>query len=450
MSPKALAAVFLAAFALRVGLVLVMGDPERGMVGDSSGYVQAARNLAAHAAFSLDPEGAWPLRPDTFRTPGYPSFLSFFVSMSELYGDGFKPHFLPRDALLAQAAVGASAALLTAWLAFLIWADRRAAFAAGALQAADLQAILHSGLFLTETLFVALLMAALVLLEKARRAGAGRASWRWLAPAGFTLAAAALVRPAGLYFFVFAAAALAWSWRRVSGVSGHTKHAALAIFLGASLLLPGAWMLRNKAATGKLIFSSLQGLNFAEMRASAVERELSGGTIEAAQGRVAERLLRELPIDLGYEARAEAAGRWAAKFILTHPIALAQVMLKDAFKLFGGHGLEVFGWLVLHDERFQGAQAPSIGNFSGTRGLLAARPILWPLLILYLAFLAAVYAAAALGLRAAWRAEREALALPLATIAYFLAITLGVGAYYRYRLPLMPAVFVLAARYFKR
>jgi 4-amino-4-deoxy-L-arabinose transferase-like glycosyltransferase len=290
-------------------------------------------------------------------------------------------------------------------------------------------------------LFVAVLILALILLEKGRALGPGADSWRWLAAAGLTLGLVALVRPAGLYFFVFAALALAWSWRRRSG-----RAAALAILIGASLLIPSAWVLRNKAATGRVLFSSLQGLNIAEMRASSVERELGGGTIEEASTRVSMLLLRELPIDMSFEARAQVAGRWASRLILSHPNAMAQVMIKDAFKLLGGHGLEVFAWLVLHDDRFQGAQAHPSGGFSGTRGLLAASPDLWPLLILYLSFLGATYLAAALGLRGAWGSERETLALPLATIAYFLAITLGVGAYYRYRLPLMPAVFLLAGR----
>ena len=51
-----------------------MNDPQR----------QAARNLATHRTFSLDPDGAWPLKPDTFRTPGYPLVPAVYIILATL------------------------------------------------------------------------------------------------------------------------------------------------------------------------------------------------------------------------------------------------------------------------------------------------------------------------------------------------------------------------------
>lgn len=421
---RRLALVFLAALAARAGLVLIMGPGRRAWTPDSVDYVDGARGLHRHGAFTRGDEP--PLIPETLRTPGYPLLLSAFC----------RPETCPAEkpVLLAQSVLGAAAAALTALAAWLLFADPRAAAAAGLAMAFDPVSVLHSGLLVTETLFTTLIAGALALLAAAHADSRRRAVFA--AAAGLVVGAAVLVRPAGVYLFAFAAAALAAAW------SASRPWKSLGAFVLCALLLPTAWSLRNWRAAGRFTVSTIGGLNVAYMRGAAVEMQLGGGTFDEALARVKAKIEAAHGGRFSDEAEESAfAGPWAARFLLSHPFAYAAVMAKDAVKMLGGHGLEIFSWTVLGDpaDDPMTLRAPS-GKLSGTRDLLRRHPPLAAALLLNTLFLAGVYL---LALRGAWVGGRAAL-LPGAMIAYFLAVSCGALAYYRFRLPLMPAVFVLA------
>ena len=413
MSFRRAALVTLAAFLVRAGYLLAMGDGTRyAWAPDSADYAAAAKGLYRFETFTRSEEP--PLQPETFRTPGYPLLLALTCSAETCPDE--------RQTLWIQAFLGAAACAFVFWSALLLFGDPRAATIAGLLLAADPVTVMHAGLMLTETAFTAAFCAAFLALAWAWKSGSRGGAFG----AGALLGLAALVRPAGLYAFLFVGPALAFAWK------GRGRAAAAALLAAGALLLPVAWALRNKAQTGVFTFTSIQGLNVTYMRAAAVEMQLSGSDYETAVK----------SLDSRVDAAGAASGGWAARFILSHPLAYAKAMAKDAVKMLGGHGLEIFSWTVLHDEADDPmSPRPPSGQLSGTRELLTRHPRLWAPLILGTAFLAGLYLLALRGLLAGERGPAVLTAVPA---LYFLAVSCGALAYYRFRLPLMPAVCILA------
>lgn len=119
-------------------------------IGDSQQYQELAKNLRQKLFFSWDGK-----TPVTFRTPGYPIFLALIDNNPVLL-------------FVLQSLFGA----LTVFFIFLIgaaWLGRRAGIVAAVLMALDLPAIAHTGMVMSETLFVFLLTVACWLFTVAGR-----------------------------------------------------------------------------------------------------------------------------------------------------------------------------------------------------------------------------------------------------------------------------------------
>jgi len=65
---------------------------------------------------------------------------------------------------------------------------------------------------------------------------------------------------------------------------------------------------------------------------------------------------------------------------------------------------------------------------------------------LYMLALGGLYGLALAGFLAAWQKERVVAVLWASPVFYFLAVTAGLGSYYRLRIPLLGAVYFLAGR----
>lgn len=411
---RAAAAVFLAAALVRACGLLAQGpEPRFALSADSHGYGRLAVNLRERAVFSFDEDE--PFTPDTVRTPGYPVFLSLFRG--------------PRPALWWQAALGAAACALVVLAAGALGASAPAAAAAGLLLSADFVSVLFTGQVLTDVHYQLLVALALYL------AASGR-----FARAGLVAGLGALFRPVGLYLPVVLSAVVC----AVNPRGARLRQAAVVLLCG--FLLPAAWIARNKVRSGTATFSSIQGLN-ALLRAGVVNAEVTGKPYSEAYAQLENELRVEHPKFATQAEEAQAAGRLAARFIARHPFAYLKVCFKDVFKLLGGTGLDVFLWAVVKDPRYD-PMGPDVesGGFKGTRQQLARHPKLKLVLAGYWSFLLAAYFLAA---RGAWRLYRERRWDPLLVagvpLLYFLALTLGMGAYYRLRLPLMPPLLILAA-----
>lgn len=171
--------VFWLAFTVRLLFLAARGAD---LAPDSEEYVRLAANLREHGAFSLETSPPW--NPSIRRAPLYPAFLL-------ILGGGAIPP--PGWVAATQGALDAGVAvfilLLSRQVVRIEWA-RRAAF----LFSLHPGAILASSSVLSETLFTALVVAAMVLVSRAWT----RDSPGLTALGGATLGAAALCRPVAL------------------------------------------------------------------------------------------------------------------------------------------------------------------------------------------------------------------------------------------------------------
>jgi len=168
--------------------------------------------------------------------PGYALFLkTFFLALA--------PEAALRAAQIAQAALGAWTCVLIYRLGRRIH-SRRAGLAAALITCFYPHFLFYSSVYMSETLFIALYYATLLLLMRAAEKP-GR--WR-IFRAGLAMGAAVLVRPAAASL---APAALLAAWRGSPSRKG--RFGSLALILAGGLTLIAPWTLRNAIAYGRFV-----------------------------------------------------------------------------------------------------------------------------------------------------------------------------------------------------
>ncbi len=241
-----LAAVFILALGLRVWFVGA-GTVENALRrSDTLDYLQYAFNLTLYQTFSHSHIADGPLQPDSFRDPGYPTFLAALLLPLD-FTDAWYAAVLGIQVLLGA---------LTACLAMLIarrWLPPHMALGAGMMSAVWPHSVVFCGYVLSETLFGFILSLAVWMTCRALEAGT---RLRWFA-AGFGFGAAAMVNATVAPLAALLALLL---WRR----SLLTARLAM-VLLAGSLLLPGAWAMRawsipgDRAPTGRAAVNLVQG-----------------------------------------------------------------------------------------------------------------------------------------------------------------------------------------------
>ena len=185
--PRILSAIILAAVLLRLAL-LTYGEqrPTRFDFPDSHRYLRVARNIA---------DGRGPIDSETVRAgtdPVYPTLLAIGIKLGAESDEA-----VFRFGRIINAAFSIIAVLIIAALARRIGGDTAGLFAA-ALMAIDPISLFFNGLVLTETVYVTLLLAAVYSLS---RLGGSRAPTFALV-AGLLLGAGALTRSTSLFLIV--------------------------------------------------------------------------------------------------------------------------------------------------------------------------------------------------------------------------------------------------------
>jgi 4-amino-4-deoxy-L-arabinose transferase-like glycosyltransferase len=173
-----------------------------------------------------------------YRTPGYPLFIAACDAD-------------PRAIRVVQALLDASTILAVYFLARK-WLEDRAALFAAAIVAINPFLIYFSGLILSETLFVALLMWGMLLIIRARE------PWRigWIA-GGLLLGVAALVRPSAIALPVLIAILAAVANHAPGRVYRSRWPAPVGLgMLLITLLVLFPWALRNRIMLGEWIWTS--------------------------------------------------------------------------------------------------------------------------------------------------------------------------------------------------
>jgi 4-amino-4-deoxy-L-arabinose transferase-like glycosyltransferase len=252
MSRKVLLGLYLLALMARLAWVIVFRDLGLGL-DDMFQYDMLGRSLAAGHGFrwysppdlgrmaamlgldpatlNVPPEGI----ETTFRAPLYPAFLAVVYFFS-----GLEQRLLA--ARLAQAALTATLAPLTALLARKLDLSIKAAMIAGLILALYPLLTLYPIALATENLFFPLTLVGMVLLLRAAENG----RWQDYLWAGLAFGLAALTRSIVVAFLPVAGL---WLWKRgVNGLRGATIICATV----AALTLP--WAVRNSQLAGKPTF----------------------------------------------------------------------------------------------------------------------------------------------------------------------------------------------------
>lgn len=427
------AAPVLAAAAVRLALlalVVAHGGCAALSRADTQSYLLPGRNLLLHGSFAANG------LPEILRTPGYPLFLA----LATLAG--------PIAAALIQILLSVLSVVLVGRLAFGVFATSRIAKTAAWIFAFEPLSATYSILLLPETLFLFLFLVALD-----RIAGFLRGqSLRVLAPAGVALAAAAFVRPVTYYLPVALAAGLLVSQARVAG----TRWKAPALLLLSVVPLLAAWQLRNRVETGFAGFSAVGTRNLYFYTAADVTSREQHVPLAAAQNQ------------LGYfseqqfVAQHPAAACWnqaqridfmrteALRVLRAHPATALHAYIAGSLRTAFNPGAAVpISLLAAPMDESAFTRERDQGPMQSAHWLISRHPRQFAAMAVFAVLLVALYALAVCG--ALWGgAPRACLGLLLGVALYFIAVSGGAAGIARLRLPIMPAVCVLAAAGLRR
>jgi 4-amino-4-deoxy-L-arabinose transferase-like glycosyltransferase len=192
---------------------------------DDRSYFRVARSLVLLGRYPILHVAHVGWLPSAYRPPGWPLVLAGVWSVTGISVTA------GRIALLV---LGVAACVLGAQIARRLAGDR-AGLVAGLVLAVDPLLLAANATLESETLFTALLLAALLAVLRAREAG----SWRWTAAAGVLVGAAALTRTNALVLIPL----LGWLVLPTPRPRRWLRHSALAI--GAAILVISPWTIRN-------------------------------------------------------------------------------------------------------------------------------------------------------------------------------------------------------------
>jgi hypothetical protein len=436
----ALAGPVIAAAVIRLGLLaitLARFGTGSLFLSDTDSYLEPGRNLLLHGRFFAD--GV----PDLVRTPGYPLFLAI-ASLG-----GFPV------AAAANVILSVFSVILVWKLGRAVFGDRRIALIAAWLFAFEPESIIHAGVLLSDTLFLALFLLVLERLT----AFLHRRNLSALAMAGLCLAAATFVRPITYYLPVALAAGLFLALARVPNL----RWKAPAVLLLCVLPWLAAWQIRNRMETGYGGFSSAREIN--------LYFQLAAGVASSVEHRP----FLEVRKELGYSGFAGNSGQsyLFPAYLAAHPEQagwnqgqrLAFMRSEAAFIISAHYGiylrsslLSLFRSTVIPSERyFDHLLYPGVTEYASSPAYEEQRrSAVLPAWqgaretverAIFSIVLLGLYGFAVRGIFCRG-ADKACLWLLLGTSLYLLAVTGAAaepGGNSRYRLPVMPAVCILAA-----
>jgi 4-amino-4-deoxy-L-arabinose transferase-like glycosyltransferase len=392
-------------------------EPQAAILTDTPSYTAPADSLLKEGRF-LGMDGA----PDSQRTPGYPVFLA----LHRLFSSS------PRWPGLTQCLLDSLTAVLAAAAAVGLTAHPWA-WVAGLLYALDPVAAAHAPLLITEPLFSFLLMLCAWRLARAQGAAA-------IVAAGTALGLAALTRPVAVYLWLpWSLALLAyWGRRRVIWVVA---------FTAAATLPPALWCARNAAVFKAFEFSSMAGTNVYFWEAGAVLAAESPVPFQEIRIALEKSDIAAAPAGEGPFEASRRQRALARPILLSRPLIVLKLHAVALVKMLAGPGADLLAAVLWPGQPLPpGNPNPHKLEGSGTRAILAQRPLLWPAVVFTLLLLGATYSLSAWGLWALEPGRRtEAAVFFLLPAAYLAAISSWSFAYYRFRLPMIPLLAAVAA-----
>lgn len=336
----AIGVILALAAVLRVALFMFgpAVDTTRAVEPDSGRYIELAENLGQYGVFGrarensgavhvplarlrdqrgeLESPDANGLRPEIFRTPGYPFFIALFLGL------GLSAHWV----LAAQAVLGAINVWLVYALGRALFRSPKVAIVAAAILAVSPAAMLANMSLLSETLFSTLILTGILLAVRFRHDMGGAVG------AGVFFGAAVMVKPVGV--LLGAAVAL---WMAVTGRS--SRAVALALFLAIASILPAAqWMVRNHRVGIGYQISTVPAINALFYTVAYMRIHDAGGDYandwQAAVDDLFVELRRNIRTD---ETALQAMPRLAVEQIKQNPKTYGKLMARSSVKFFTDH-----------------------------------------------------------------------------------------------------------------
>lgn len=417
--PRWLAPAAIVCLALLLRVAAVAADDGYHPGNDALEYDYLARSIAAGDGY---PRSGYLLQggPTAIRGPGYPYLLG---TVYELSGDSLTA------GRLAGAALGALSVLLLYLIAKRVW-GRPTGLLAAALAAVFPPLVLLSRDLVSESLFIALELAALLCVLNFRRSGG---ALRWAAGAGVLCGLAALTRNTGLAL-VLPVALGVWTlrpWLRPASL------VAPALVLGCAALLVAPWVIRDEAEFGRFVPVTTSS-GFAAAGTYNEDSLRDSGSHGAWRNPQTIRQFTPLFVTPGIdEGEVDAELRRAARdFAWEHPGYVAETTGWNLLRLF-----EIAGGSVVDDE----------GHVVEDRGIGSADPAVERAGIAVAGVLALLGAFAILRSRSRSRSGGAPPLIPSGPLFLWLVpilmilLAAPIAGLPRYRLPADPFLLILAA-----
>ncbi|MGE4218168.1 MAG: ArnT family glycosyltransferase [Alphaproteobacteria bacterium] len=436
--PRWLWAVFAIALAVRiVNVADIARQPEIALTEDASLYWEGARDWVASGGFNHiapAPGGGQTYLPEHERVPGY--FL-FLLPLRALFGNDHIP------VLIAQSLLDAVTCVLIALIGLRI--SRESGLLSGLLAAFWPNLIIHSGLVLTETLF--LFFAVLLMLAALRFADRLRPIDAWVT--GLLCGTAIMVRPVMQFIplALMAAASLLPLLRR-----RRWQLAVVApILVAIGVALPVApQLVRNQIAFGEPRLTSQTGVHLLYWVAAQVDQIGSNTSFDDLSVRYQDELERRFATHGTTLSDATPFQKDREMRSLALEILAAQPAKAIAQAWGQGMALNILAPAILGDPRIRALKTESFMDsggdiFSRARHLLASAP---PAYMIAAAVggigSALTLALSALGFIMLLRRDLPLALLSAALVGYFLLIT-GPVAAPKYRIPFEPVLILTCA-----
>ena len=301
--------IVLVATALRLAWVLYAAREPRGLHDPSLYEVYAARIADGHGYTAADGQAT------TYYPVGYVGALGAVVWLVRLAPF---PDNLPLTAGLFNLVLGVGTVALTFEIGRRLF-DNRVGLVAAGVVALWPNLIFHTAVILTETLFVFLVMAA-VLLIVASPASSQRIGWRRLGAFGAVLALSALVRPISVTFLPVLVIVLV-----VAGAGWRTAIGSLGIATLAFGLVLVPWTLRNLRETGSFVpISTNLGDNLCMSRHPGADGGFQADLACIVRTKTSTLAEREIEVN-------DTNTRRAARFVREHPASEVKLVFLRAY-----------------------------------------------------------------------------------------------------------------------
>jgi 4-amino-4-deoxy-L-arabinose transferase-like glycosyltransferase len=322
--------VAVVALALLVRVLVVILTPHFVPQTDSAAYDRTAVSLAQHGRF---PASDFTAGPAAFRPPAFPLALA---AVYKVVGVSSASTRWEAGRLL-EAVLGAAAVALVAVIALRLW-GRRAGLLAGLIAAVYPPLVLVGSSLMTEPLFIALLLAAVLAALIARDSRHRR---RWEVLTGLLVGLGALTRGNGIALLV-PICFLVWSHRpRLSWRSAFSP----LIVIAATAMTLTPWLVRNAREFHQPVLTTETGFAVAGTysHAAAHDREFTALWLPPATQ--TEQVLRSHP-GLNEAALSNRLTSLGVSYAEGHPGYVAQVLWWSSLRLLDLSGIHYERWLV--------------------------------------------------------------------------------------------------------